>query len=79
MARPTQRESVAAVSRRDDDDRSVVVADFGPGAAPSVDVVEGAALVVFEDGEQRQRELDLPDGEASVSVNNGVITVEVER
>jgi len=56
------------------DDASVLVADFGP-AEGSVDVVDGTAIIVV-DGEQF--EFDVPAGEARATMNNGVVTVEVE-
>jgi hypothetical protein len=56
------------------DDESVLVADFGPTEG-SVDVVDGTAIVVV-DGEQF--EFDVPTGEARATMNNGVVTVEVE-
>ena len=61
--------------RYDYPDRTVFVADFGPGDAPSVDVVAGTAIVVTADG--RQRELELPAGEVRAFNRNGVVSIEV--
>ncbi|MDZ7702152.1 MAG: hypothetical protein U5J98_08880 [Halobacteriales archaeon] len=61
--------------RYDYDDRTVFAADFGAGVAPAVDVVDDTVIVVTDDG--RQRELELPAGEARAFNRNGVVTVEV--
>ena len=55
-------------------DRTVVAADFGPGAAPTVDVVDGTLIVVVDD---EQREFDVPAGDVETVNRNGVVTVEV--
>jgi len=70
------------VQRYDYAEESVVVADTAfADEQVSVDVVDGTAMVVVEaDGESRQYELDLPDGEvARAFINNGIVTVEVSR
>lgn len=67
----------ALIDRFDYDDRTVVAADFGPGAEPAVDVVDGTAILVAPDGSQR--EIDLPEGEVRVFNRNGVLSVEVKR
>lgn len=58
-------------------DRTVFAADFGPGGAPSVDVVDDTVIVVTPDG--RQRELELPEGDVRAFNRNGVVTVEVRQ
>jgi hypothetical protein len=59
------------------DGRSGLVADFGPGAEGSVDLVGDTAIVVLGDD---QHEFDVPAGVAArASMNNGVLTVEVEQ
>ncbi len=59
------------------DDRAVLVADFGAGAEGSVDLVGDTAIVVVGDD---QYEFEVPTGvSARASVNNGVLTIEVER
>lgn len=59
------------------DGQSVLVADFGPEAEGSVDLVGDTAIVVVDDD---QYEFEVPAGVvAHASVNNGVLTVEVER
>lgn len=62
--------------RYDYDERSVLAADFGPGADVSVDVVDGTAIVLA-DGEQY--DLDLLSDDAQALMNNGVLTIEVNE
>jgi hypothetical protein len=57
------------------DDEAVLVADFGP-AEGSVDVVDGTAIVVVED---EQHEFSVPNGVDRAVMNNGVVSIEVER
>jgi hypothetical protein len=57
------------------DDTDVLVADFG-FVSGTVDVVDGTAIVVVDDD---QYEFDVPAGVARAVMNNGVVTVEVER
>lgn len=66
----------APVQRYEYDDGSVVYAtDLGSVADATVDVVDGTVIVVTDDD---QHEFDLPeDGEATASLHNGVLTVEV--
>jgi len=65
----------APVARRYDyDGRSVIAADFGPGATPAVDVVDGTVIIVAGDD---QREFDLPAGDVETFTRNGVVTIEV--
>ena len=72
-----ERDDVFA-RRYDYDDEEVLVADLGVSGEASVDVLEDVAIVVFEDeGESRQMELELPDGEAEAFITNGVLTIEV--
>ena len=72
---PDLHTSGAPVSRRYDyDDRTVIAADFGPGAAPTIDVVDGTAIIVVGDD---QREIDLPGGDVQTFTRNGVVTIEV--
>ncbi len=79
MSQRTRSDDVA-LRREDTDHGATLVADFGPGAAASVDVVEGTAIVVLETDEgEEQREFDVPGGTAEAFTNNGVVTVEVER
>ena len=62
------------VRRYEYDDRTVIVADFGPAADPSVDVVDGTAIVVI--GED-QHDIELPEGGVEAFNRNGVVTFEV--
>lgn len=60
------------------DDETVVVADLPPlTPEPSVDIVDGTAIVVADD---RQFEFDLPDGatDAHTFIKNDVLSIEVE-
>ena len=66
--------------RYDYGDRVVVAADLPvPDEAIDVDVVGDTAIVVVErDGRIAESELDLPHGEASADVKNGVLTITIE-
>ena len=76
----TQTDQRGLVRRYDYEHESVVVADTGLDADVSVDTLERTAIVVVEGDEDAQYELELPDGEVSRAyVNNGIVTVEVER
>jgi len=80
----TFAERLDAPARRFDyDDETVLVADLGAGSdeGVSVDVADETVLVVVEDGDEPlQHEFDVPDGSvAKALINNGVVTVEVER
>ncbi|MFO7925366.1 MAG: DUF7127 family protein [Halobacteriota archaeon] len=57
------------------DDSTVLVADFG-FVNGSVDVVDGTAIVVVDDD---QYEFDVPDGATRAIMNNGIVSIEVER
>ncbi|MCQ4332482.1 hypothetical protein KM295_03065 [Natronomonas sp. F2-12] len=57
------------------DDEAVLVADFGP-VEGSVDVVDGTAIVVV-DGDQH--EFSVPSGVDRAVMNNGIVSVEMER
>ena len=72
----SQRLQDAPVRRYDYDDRTVVVADFGPDADPSVDVVDGTAIVVIG---EHQREFDVPAGAVQAINRNGIVTIEVDQ
>lgn len=76
--RPTTELDEAPVRRYQYDEESVVVADIGvPDAAVTVDVVDETAIVVVEDGGGSvEREIELPPGATTATVNNGVVTVE---
>lgn len=66
-----------AVARRYEfDDQVVFVADFGAARDGTLDVVGDTAIVVVGD---EQYEFELPEGAAHTSMNNGVVTVEVDR
>jgi hypothetical protein len=65
-----------AVTRRYEyDDRIVMAADVGSVDA-AVDVVGDTAIVVAG---ENQFEIDLPGDEARASINNGVLSIEVEQ
>ncbi|WP_435095480.1 DUF7127 family protein [Halarchaeum sp. P4] len=70
------------VERYDYADESVVVADTSfADEQVTVDVIDGTAILVVEGhDEDAQYEIDLPTGEvARAFINNGVVTVEVDR
>jgi hypothetical protein len=75
-------ETDALARRYDYGDSAVLVADLGVSDdAATVDVVDETVILVVDDGdEDRQLELDAPRGDAAEAfINNGVVTVEVER
>jgi hypothetical protein len=63
------------VDRRVYDDRVEFVADFGPGATPSVDVVDGTVIVV-DGGDQHELAVE---GDVQAVNRNGVVTIEVDE
>ncbi|WP_049983173.1 hypothetical protein [Halorubrum sp. BV1] len=71
----------ALLRRYEYEDEWVVAADLGVDAENvSVDTVGETAIVVIEgSGEPVESEFDLPGTAESVSVANGVITVEGDR
>ena len=70
----------ALLRRYDYDERWVVAADVGvDDDRISVDTVGDTAIVVVESDEPRETEFDLPGAADSVSVTNGVLTIEGER
>ncbi|MFQ3319535.1 MAG: hypothetical protein ACI8UR_000036 [Natronomonas sp.] len=72
----TIRGDVDGVVRRYEyEAEDILVADFGH-VEGSVDVVDGTAIVIA-DGEQY--EFDVPVGASRAIMNNGIVTVEVER
>ncbi|MFC7046408.1 hypothetical protein ACFQH6_14245 [Halobacteriaceae archaeon GCM10025711] len=66
--------------RYDYGDSVVIVADIGvDDDAVTVDVLDDTAIVVIEhDGESTQSELALPEGDAQVFMNNGILTIQIE-
>ncbi|WP_101294965.1 DUF7127 family protein [Halegenticoccus soli] len=77
----TPRELEAEANRRQDvairhyeyDGDSVIAVDFGPAAGePSVDVVDGTAIVVLGD---QQFEFEVPAEADEITVNDGVLTI----
>ncbi|CQH58746.1 uncharacterized protein HHUB_2817 [Halobacterium hubeiense] len=76
-------EQLDAPARRFDyGDETVLVADLGVSDdAVTIDVVDETVILVVEaDDETRQHEFDVPAGTvAKALINNGVVTVEVER
>ena len=74
MNHPLHAAETPTARRYEYEDRTVIAADFGPGADPSVDVVDGTVIVVTGDD---QREFSLPEGEVQTFTRNGVVTIEV--
>ncbi|NHN48823.1 hypothetical protein G9464_14635 [Halostella sp. JP-L12] len=67
-----EREEIT-ITEREYDEESLVAVDFGPaGGTPTVDVIDGTAIVVV-DGEQY--EFEMPPGASDVAVNGGVLTI----
>lgn len=62
------------VRRYEYDDGEVFVADLG-AVDGTVDVVDGTAIVVAGD---EQYELELPGESSRATMNNGVVTIELE-
>ncbi|WP_336037833.1 DUF7127 family protein [Halobacterium yunchengense] len=83
MSPESLSERLDAPARRVEyDDATVVVADLGVSDdAVDVDVVgDTVILVVDAGGELAQHEFEVPAGTVSKAlINNGVVTVEVER
>jgi HSP20 family molecular chaperone IbpA len=69
------------VRRYEYEDSWVLAADVGLADEDvNVDVVGTTAIVVAEsDGDVSEAEFELPGENASVSTNNGVLTITVER
>ena len=69
------------VRRYEYDDSSVLVTDVGASAGDvDVDIVGTTAIVVADRGDEVDEvEFELPDGDATVAANNGVVTIEVAR
>lgn len=57
------------------DDEAVLVADFGP-VEGSVDIVDETAIIVIDD---EQFEFSVPSGTDRAVINNGIVSIEVER
>ena len=76
--RSVRGESDAMVREYDYGDEEVLVVDFGRanGDGGAVDVVDGTAIVVLD---VEQYEFDVLGKVARGIMNNGILTVEVER
>lgn len=63
------------------DDSRVVAADLGVSEeSVDVDVVRSTAIVVVEAGDRvTETEFELPEGDAQVAVNNGVLVITVDK
>ncbi len=66
------------VRRLHDEDRTIFVVDFGPARDLHADIV-GDTVMIVDDGSDEQIEFDLPAGEASTFMRNGVLTIEVRE
>jgi hypothetical protein len=60
------------------DDRWIVAADLGVHDETVVDTVGDTAIVVPADGSQ-ELEVTLPGAASDTAVNNGIVTVEVDK
>jgi HSP20 family molecular chaperone IbpA len=69
------------VRRYEYDDSWVVAADLDARDDDvDVDIVGRTAILVVEDGDRvRESEFELPGEDATVSMNNGVLTITVEK
>ena len=74
-------ETDALARRYDYGDRQVLAADLGvEDDRVSVDVVGDTVILVLRGETDEQYELDAPEGDVTRAfINNGVVTVEVER
>ena len=70
------REDGVATARYEQGDTVGFIADVGVGTDATADIVAGTAMVVVDDD---QYEFDVPAGDATARVSNGVVTVEVVR
>lgn len=68
-------DSEAIVRHYEYGDEELLVADFGHTEG-SVDLVDDTAIVIVDD---EQYELDVPVNASRGIMNNGIVTVEVER
>jgi hypothetical protein len=73
--RSIQGDVDGAVRHYEYDESAVIVADFGP-VEGAVDVVDGTAMVFVDDD---QYEFDVPEHVDRAVMNNGVVTLEMER
>lgn len=72
----------ATIARRYEyPERTVLAMDLKvPEESVNVDVVDGTAILVVEtENGPRTEEFDVPDGDADVFMNNGVLTVVVDQ
>lgn len=62
-------------------DTTVVAIDGGPtDDEVTVDIVDNTAIVVVDTPTTTtQREIELPDGDATILNNNGILTIEVRE
>ncbi|MFB6192501.1 MAG: hypothetical protein ABEI11_04175 [Haloarculaceae archaeon] len=75
----TENQHTAASARAESfeyDDRTVIAVDLGAEVDPTVEVVDGTAILVV-DGDQH--EFDLPAGAERGVNKNGVVTFEVHE
>ena len=79
------------ITEREYDEEQIIAVDFGPtGGKPSLDVVDGTAIVVVDSAEQSsadrsggdeppedgdQFEFDVPADASEVTVNDGILTI----
>ena len=63
------------------EDRYIVAADLGVSDdSVDVDVVGNTAIVVVGAGDRvTETEFELPEGDATVDVNNGILTITVNK
>ena len=78
MDAPQQLRDAAAeqddvtIARREYEDGTELVVDFGPGVDATLDVVGDTAIVVAGD---RQFEFDVPDEATDITTNDGILII----
>lgn len=56
----------------------VIAFDFDPGTTDiSVDIVDSTAIIIPDSSADNQYEIELPTSDATTTINNGIVTIEV--
>lgn len=78
----SQHSGQAPLARRYDyPERTILALDLQvPEESVNVDIVDGTAILVVEtDDGPRTEEFEVPGGDADVFMNNGILTIVVDR
>ncbi len=64
------------VTQYDYTDHQLIVADFGPAAPTSTDIVDGTVIIVTK---TNQYEIELPEDmeNAEITNNNGIVSIKI--